>query len=979
MKKAIFTLYLFFCWHLLLAQVTKSKENLIAYVNPFIGTGGHGHTYPGPSYPFGMIQPGPDTRLSGWDGCSGYHFTDSVVYGFSQTHLSGTGIEDYCDFLIMPTIGKPQFKKEDYASEFSKANEIASPGYYRTVLNKYNIEAEITTGKRSGLYQFTFPTSKEANVIIDLKHRDKVLESWVEIINNREIKGYRKSNAWAKAQELYFHIKFEKPFLDAGIAIDDQLIADKKAKGKNIKLFVRFHTIKKEKIKAQVAISAVDADGALKNLKSEENGFNFQKMLQEVQMAWNKELSKIQISDESDRDKLTVFYSALYHSFLNPNLYMDVDRRYRGLDQQIHLAKDFDYYTVFSLWDTFRTEKPLLSLIDKKRTLDFIKTFLAMYKQQKMLPIWPLASEETFCMIGNHAIPVIVDAYAKGIRDFDLNLALEAMKTSVNRKQFGLDYYAANGLVTADFEHESASKTVEYAYDDWCIAQFAKYLGKEDDYNLYSQRAQYWKNVYDPISKHIRARNNGGWWKPFDATEVNNNYTEGNSWHYSFSTQQDINSHIEFMGGVIPYERKLDELFSTSALLSGRDQSDITGLIGQYAHGNEPSHHMAYLFNFTHRPDKTQYYVQKILNEQYANRPDGLSGNEDCGQMSAWLVMSAMGIYPISPGNNMYNVGSPWFKEMRVNLENGKQIIYSAPNYTKDKYFINAIKINGQAYKKLFINYEQIENGAQIQYDVQEKPDLNSLRAMEKPVMKIASLQIVPNPIIDGPSESFSQKSYVSISNALPDVRIYYTTDGTEPNQQSKHYQYPIEINDTYTIKAIAFDSNNHSSFISTANFKKIDNTYKIQVLSEINKSYTGGGPNALLDGLNGQLNWRIGNRWQGFWGTDFIAELDLGATIPVKSVHLNSLQDTQAWIIFPPETIFYVAGEDKKFREVSRILAPAKPEDYNVQIREIIGKINSKARFIKIVAKNYGVLPAWHEGSGGLAHSFFDEIKITR
>jgi predicted alpha-1,2-mannosidase len=799
------------------------ESDLTSFVNPFIGTGGHGHTYPGPALPFGMIQPGPDTRLSGWDGCSGYHYTDEYVYGFSQTHLSGTGIEDYCDFLMMPTVGNPEFINEKYKSPFQKKNEKASPGFYTTTLDKYDVKVDITASKRTGLYRFTYPKSSSSNIIIDLKHRDKVLESWVEIVNDREIKGYRKSKAWAKAQELYFYVRFNKPFKTSGIAINDQLQEGiKKANGENVKLYIQFDTNNQEAVLANMAISSVDADGALKNLNASTDGFDFEKTLLKAKKEWNKELSKINI-ESNDIDKTTIFYTALYHSLLNPNIYNDVDGRYRGLDNKIHLAKGFDYYTVFSLWDTYRTENPLLTLIDRKRTLDFIKSFLAMYEQNGALPVWPLANEETWCMIGNHAIPVIVDAYAKGITGFDTKLALKAMKASVNRKQFGIDVYAKNGAVLADVEHESAAKTVEYAYDDWCIAQFAKMLGQQEDYKTYITRAQNWKNVFDAKSGFIRARNNGGWWKPFNPTEVNNNYTEGNSWHYSFSTQQDVNTHMQMLGGEKNYERKLDELFTTKEGLTGREQSDITGLIGQYAHGNEPSHHMAYLFNYTNHPEKTQLYINKILNEQYHNAPNGLSGNEDCGQMSAWLVMSAMGIYPVSPGNNVYNFGTPWFNKMSISLENGKTLTINATNKSAANYYINGISLNSKPHLKLFINYNDLKNGGKLNFTMAGKPDLKYLNSLQKPVMKITENLIVPNPVIDGPQETFKENATVSISSALPNSEIYYTTDGSKPSNKSIRYTKSFTINSDKTIKAIAYKKGYITSYVSEANYKLIN------------------------------------------------------------------------------------------------------------------------------------------------------------
>ncbi len=965
---------------LVLANLTfaQKKRDYNQYVNPFIGTGGHGHTYPGPALPFGMIQPGPDTRLEGWDGCSGYHYTDSLLYGFSQTHLSGTGIEDYCDFLFMPTRGKPQFLNKQYASPFQKKNEKASPGYYSTFLDKYKIKAEVTASRRAGLYRFTYPKSTESNIIIDLKHRDRVLESWIEVINDHEIRGYRKSSSWAKGQELYFHVRYSKPFKSFGIAVNDELQPGiKKAKGTNIKLYIQFETAAQEAILAKVAISAVDENGALKNLTAETDGFDFAKILAKAKASWNQELSKIN-AESTNKKQLTTFYTALYHSLLNPNLYMDVDGRYRGLDKQVHVAKDFEYYTVFSLWDTYRTENPLLTLIDRKRTLDFIKTFLAMHQQGGLLPIWPLANDETYCMIGNHAIPVITDAYAKGIRGFDTKLALEAMKHAVNRKQFGIDGYAKSGAVMADLEHESAAKTVEYAYDDWCIAQFAKMIGAESDYQTYIARAQNWKNVFDPSTNHIRARNNGGWWKPFNPTEVNNNYTEGNSWHYSFSTQQDVNSHIEMMGGEKAYQDKLDELFKTKQGLTGRDQSDITGLIGQYAHGNEPSHHMAYLFDFTNHPEKTQFYINKIMNEQYHDQPDGLAGNEDCGQMSAWLVMSAMGFYPVSPGNNMYVIGTPWFKKMTINLENGKKIILNAPAKSTSNYYINNISLNGKAYKKLFINFADLSSGANFNFGLSATPDLKYLNSLQKPLMKINTYLIVPNPAIDGPQETFKGTAEVNITSALPGTTIYYTIDGTTPNQSSIKYQSPFSIDKSLTIKAIAYKDGFKASYISTATYQKITTDYTIKINSEINKSFTGGGNDALIDGVRGAINWRVGNRWQGFWGKDFEAVLDLRKVTNVNSVSIGALQDTNAWIIFPPVTEFYIAGDDMNFKLIGTVKAPAEAKDYNIQIRDLATKVNADCRYIKIVAKNYGTLPSWHEGAGGKAHTFFDEIIIN-
>lgn len=959
-------------------STAQTKKDYTQYVNPFIGTGGHGHTYPGPSMPFGMIQPGPDTRLTGWDGCSGYHNTDSVVYGFSHTHLSGVGIPDYGDVLFMPTVGQPEFQNTAYASPFQKKNEKASVGYYATKLDKYGVNVALTSTRRVALHQYTFPASKQSNIIIDLKHRDRVLDSWIEVVSPTEIRGFRRSRAWAKDQPVYFYAKFSKPFKSYGIAVDDVVQKGlKKASGKNIKLFIQFDTKAAENVLSKVAISAVSAEGALKNLDAELKGYDFKGTVAKAKTIWNTELSKIE-AESTDQKQLRTYYTALYHSFLNPNLFMDVDGQYLGLDKKVHRAVGFEYFTVFSLWDTHRTEHPLLTLIDRKRTLDFIKTFLAMYDQGKLLPIWELASNETFCMIGNHSIPVIVDAYAKGIRDFDTEKALEAMKVSVNRKQFGIDLYVAQGAVPSDKEEESASKTVEYAYDDWCISEFARMLGKKEDQELYSRRAQYWKNLYDPETGFIRARQNGGFYKPFEPTEVNSNYTEGNSWHYSFSTQQDVNTHMEFMGGEPAYQEKLNELFTTKKGLTGRAQDDIAGLIGQYAHGNEPSHHMSYLFNYTRHPEKTAHYLQRIYREQYHDQPDGLSGNEDCGQMSAWLVMSAMGWYPVSPGNNIYNIGSPWFKKLTVHLENGKKIVVNAPSLNQDRYYTSGLKLNGKPYGKLFLNYNDLANGGTLDFAHSAKPDMDYLNSLEKPVMKISGQLITPNPSINGPSAIFKGKQSISISNSLKDAEIYYTTDGSTPSAASLRYTQPFEIDKSSQIKAIAYKAGYVNSFPVEASYQTGDQHYTIQVKTTINPTFTGGGNNALIDGIRGTANYKIGDIWQGFRSPEIEAVVDLGLKKKVNTVSIGALQDTNAWIIIPSEVSFYGSSDNVHFVEIGKVKSTVDPKDERQQIQEFSAKAGIECRYIKVVVKAYGILGNWHDGSGELAHSFFDEITIN-
>ncbi|MGI4022395.1 MAG: GH92 family glycosyl hydrolase [Janthinobacterium lividum] len=854
LKPALLFLPLLF---LLLNEASAQKKvDYTKLVNPFIGTGGHGHTYPGAVLPFGMVQLSPDTRLEGWDGCSGYYTMDSLVYGFSHTHLSGTGIADYCDILFMPTTGKPQLNNKDYRSHFQKKNEDASPGYYTTLLDKYNITAELTATLRVGMHRYSFPNTKEANIIIDLQHRDPVLDSWIEVVNDHEIRGFRRSGSWAKDQSVYFYAKFSKPFKTYGIASDDQIKnGEKKLQGKNIKMYLQFDN--PGEVIAKVGLSSVNADGALKNLNTEVPDFDFKKVMRAAKEIWQKELSKIQVEGGAPvlppvqqqnnmgygfgpvhprtrvvdyaRIKQTIFYTALYHCMLAPNIYNDVDGQYRGLDQKIHKADGFNYYTVFSLWDTYRAEHPLLLLIDKKRTLDFIKSFMAMNEQGGLLPIWPLASSETYCMIGNHSIPVIVDAYAKGLRGFDAEKAFKMMKDAVNRNQFGLDSYRKNGLVLAEDEKESVSKTLEYAYDDWCLAQMAKMLKKDQDYAEYIQRAQYWKNVYNNQTNFVQTRTNGGWLSPFKPTDVDDNFTEGNAWQFSFFMPQDINGLINQLGGKENLENKLDALFATSSEMTGKSLPDITGTIGQYVHGNEPSHHIAYLYNFTDDSYKTQYYLNKIMNDLYKVAPDGLAGNEDCGQMSAWYVMNALGFYNIAPGQNNFQIGMPIFDRATINLENGKKFIINSSGNATNSYYLQGMQLNGKPYNKLFLANENLANGGNWDVFIGKLPNKLYMQDLEKPVSAITDHQIVVNPYFVYPTKNFSKTLTVSAASIQDSVKIYYTLDGSMPNLQSKLYSNPLTISNTTTIKIIAA-KNSITSKVVTGIFTKVTEDAKAVV-----------------------------------------------------------------------------------------------------------------------------------------------------
>src|SRR5215813_10206913 len=627
--------------------------------------------------PFGMVQLSPDTRLTGWEGCSGYHYSDTRIYGFSHTHLSGTGISDYGDILLMPMVGEWSLNNRDYASGFNHRAETARPGYYSVKLDN-NVFVELTTTLRAGLHRYTYPATDQARFILDLTHRDRVLDSGLRITGANTFVGWRRSQSWARDQIVYFAAEVSQPFTAWGIAKDEQVREGlTEARGTNVKAFFSFDARGGAPIVVKVAISAVSIEGALRNLHAEINDWDFDRVKTDAERAWNKELSKIKVSGGGDA-QLKTFYTALYHAMLQPNLFMDVDRQYLGHDFKIHTAPGFDYYTVFSLWDTFRAAHPLYTIIDQKRSLDFIKTFLTQYQQGGRLPVWELAGNETDKMIGYHAVPVIVDAASKGLKGFDRNLALEAMKHSAELNQTGLRAYTNHGYIGMEEERESLSKTLEYAYDDWCIAEMARLLGHTEDYRRYLRRAQFYQNVFDPAPGFMRPRVNGSWLFPFDPREVNFAFTEANSWQYSFFVPQDISGLISLMGGMDEFVKKLDDLFTTESRLTGHEQADITGMIGQYAHGNEPSHHIAYLYDYVNQPWKTQYRVRQIMDNFYTPQPDGLIGNEDCGQMSAWYILSAAGFYPVTPGSSIYAIGSPLFPQVQFKLENGKRFVIKA-------------------------------------------------------------------------------------------------------------------------------------------------------------------------------------------------------------------------------------------------------------------------------------------------------------
>ncbi|MBC7935344.1 MAG: glycoside hydrolase family 92 protein [Rhizobacter sp.] len=968
---AVLSVVLFFC-----NNIFAQTKNYAFIVNPFIGTGGHGHTYPGASMPFGMMQLSPDTRLEGWDGCGGYHYSDSLIYGFSHTHLSGTGIPDYCDILLMPFTGEVKWNNKEYASVFSHKNEKAHAGYYEVLLDKYNIKAALTTTVRAGMHQYSFPAdAKEGKVLIDLKHRDEVLESSLEIVNEYEVRGMRRSKSWASNQVVYFYLKFETPIRSHGFELQKGLLSNS---ANHTKAFFSFDLEKNKTINVKIGISGVSMENAHMNLDTEIVGWDFNEVKTNAQNAWNRELGKIEVKGGT-KDEQTVFYTSLYHTSLHPNVYTDVNGEYRGTDKQVHKASGFTNYTVFSLWDTYRALHPLMNIINKKRSGDWINTFLAQYKYGGMLPVWELSANETFCMIGYHSIPVIADAYNKGIKNFDAQYALKAMTDYAESNRFGLNAYQAKGFISNDDDHESASKTMEYAYDDWCIAQFAKNIGNDTVYKKYMQRSLNYRNLYDPSTGHIRGKVQGFWYSPFKAGEVNNFFTEGNSWHYSFAVPQDINGLAKLYGGREKFAAKADELFTTKEPLSGRDQADVTGLIGQYAQGNEPSHHMAYLFNYAGKPWRTQELVSKINKEFYLNSPEGLIGNEDCGQMSAWHIFSAMGFYPATPASGIYTLGTPVFEEVKLHLENGKTFTIAARNLTNKNFYVQGIELNRVAYNNTFIKSEDIEQGGTMVFEMASAPNYQrGINENEMPVAMIDDAGFVPVPYFEITSNKIKEALTVVMKDIDKEATVFYSIqpEGKKEGTWTK-YTKPFVLRNASLVKYYAQKGSNKSKEASQQ-FYKVVSDRTITIKSKVHSMYTAGGPEALIDGITGTSNWKTGE-WQSYYDQDFEAVVAFKQPKKIDFLGLHVLEDISPWIKFPKEILFEVSNDGINYRKVSNIIYDGSSEERPAQAITMGGDVkeNITARYVRIIAKSGGKLPAWHESAGYPSHLFIDEIII--
>lgn len=967
----------------------QTIKEYVDYVNTFIGTDAHGHTYPGAALPFGMVQLSPDTGTEGWDLCSGYHSSDSTIMGFSHTHLSGTGGADLGDILFMPANGNLLLRPgsadvpdDGYRSRFSHASERSEPGYYTVMLDDYQTIAEMTVTPRTGLHRYTFERDEPQHIVIDLNHgiADLTKEGYYRVVDSVTIEGYRRSQGWAEDHTVYFCARFSHPFDGVEGQVEGMPTTDGEVRGTVVALAALYDEAIKE-LEIQVGISSASQSGARANLEAECTTFSEARLA--ARQRWNSALSRIKVEGDSDDDKV-IFYTSLYHTMLAPTIISDADGGYASADGFAYRDSTLTAYGLFSLWDTFRALHPLFTIIEPERNAEFIRSMIRYYDQTGRLPVWDLNMNETNCMIGYHAIPVIADAYMKGLRDFDADKALEAMVASAMQPEWGgLAYYRANGYLPSDKQENSVSKALEYAYDDWCIARMAQQMGRDSIYRIFNERAQYYKNHFDPTDRFFKGRNAAGELNPdFDPTALSlwgsGDFTEGNGWQYNFFVPQDINTLIEMNGGDEQFVKRLDEMFTTEGVKG--NVSDVTGLIGQYAHGNEPSHHVAYLYSYAGQPWKTAQRLDQIYN-LYTSSRDGICGNEDCGQMSAWYVLSAMGFYQVTPGSNIYVLGTPRFDRVTIEPEQGEKFVVEVENLSPENIYIDEVLYNGQPYDRSYITHEMIRNGGTLCLTMSSEANREfGLKADDRPVSRItdgvvSSAQMLSEVVFE-PELSEPKRVFNGSITLHPKAHhaIHYTVDGTAPTAHSTLMSNDkgIVLNEGATLQMVAVDDDNRLSTVRKEKFYKsnmppgttISGTAPMQ-------PYTAAGLPSLTDGLLGGDSYKS-QAWLGYEGVNPEFVVELPSKMNVGKVLLSFLNKTNDWIL-PPKSIEIRTAQSAEPVRVRTAKRGYEPD--GAQIVSIPVNANTDRLYIKLEG---GVLPLWHVNGGSKQWIFIDEIILN-
>lgn len=717
------------------SQQQGGMQNLTQYIDPYIGTGEHGHTFMGANVPFGLVQLGPSNISEGWDWTSGYHISDSTIFGFSHMHLNGTGIGDLGDINFMPVVGEVKLAKgtpDSYEtgmySKFDRKTEKAKAGYYAVHLDRYNVDVELTATKRVGFHKYTFPKSDDARVIVDVNHGlnwDKPVETYLIMEDDKTISGYRYSTGWAHDQRIFFTAEFSKPI--KSFVLNDSTVVKEGKELKGVKVMGQaiFDMDEKEELYIKVALSPTSIENAKMNMKAELAEWDFEKTIADADKMWNEELNKIQIKTEDKAIKRT-FYTGMYHTMIAPSEFCDVNGDYYGADQKMHKGEGFVNYTTFSLWDTYRAAHPLMTIIHPEKMSDMMNTMLTIYKQQGRLPVWHLMGCETDCMVGNSGVPVVADAILKGYTGFDKELAYEAIKTSMMRDERGLDLYKKYKYIPYEGHDEGLSYAMEYAIADWSVAQVAKSMGKTEDYEYFLDRSKVYKHYFDKETGFVRGKDAKGNWRPnfnpFESVHRENDYAEGNGWQYTWLVPHDVLGLAEEFGGKEQFIHKLDSLFIVEGDLGEHASPDISGLIGQYAHGNEPSHHILYMYPYVGQQWKTAEKVRQTLYTLYSDTPEGIAGNEDVGQISAWYILSSMGLYQVEPAGGKYIFGSPIIDEATIKVKDGNIFTIKAVNNSKENIYIQSVKLNGKDYNEFYILFEDIAKGGTLEFTMGKEP-----------------------------------------------------------------------------------------------------------------------------------------------------------------------------------------------------------------------------------------------------------------
>ncbi len=1004
MRKSIAVLWVLL---VLFSCQKKTLINLTDYVDPMIGTSAHGHTFPGAATPFGMVQLSPSNDFKAWDWCSGYHYSDSIIKGFAHNHISGAGLSGLGDILLMPTMGKKTTKSgsdalvdASYRSRFSHKTEHARAGYYTVRLDDYNIDVALTATPRTGFHKYTFNNAGIADVVIDPTHAimERAAETGIQVVSNTEIRGFKRVDAGSgKNRYTYFSAKFSKPFEKATVTNNDEEVTTVSLTALKAKSYVSFNVEKGEQIEVSVTLSSIDYAGVEKNFIAEAKGKSFGDVLKESTKAWNRVLNKIVISETSSDAKKRTFYTAMYHAYISPNIISDVDGRYavEGKQYQSEIAQ----YSNYSTWDTYRALHPLLTIIEQEETSKMVNSLISRDTQAGVgQPVWELIGFDNACMIGYTTSSVIGDAVLKDIKGINYEAAFNSMhKSAFNLTKHsavydvsGLEDYINYGYVTAE-TGSSVSKTTEYNYHDYVIAKVAEKLGKTKEVEEFHKRSLGYRALFNTDDGYLYPVYSTGTMRKLDLTTWDNlipNYVSGNIWAYSAYTPHDMNGAIQLHGGKEKYDAWLDKVFSDTLSIGGAQHVDISGFIGKYGHGDEPGHQMPYLYNYVGQPWKGQKYINEVVATMYSDKPDGLINNEDLGQMSAWYIFSTLGFYPVAPASLNYQLGAPYHENAAINLENGNTFTVKAINLSEDDFYVQSVKLNGEAYNKTYVHYQDIMAGGVLEFTMGASPnkewgsldESTSIGKVSKEKPEIF-VKATASPYDINHSFFFSDRHIATLKSNDSEADIYYTIDGSTPTSTSNKYEFPLEIKENCILKAVAIKKGlNVSKVYEKPLFRSIFPSlkdgypkYKMNNWSEPNYGKLDG--TMLFDEITGSKSYGDA-KWTGL-KTGFDVEIDLGQKEIIEHVSVGVLTDIGSWI-FPAKSIQVYGGTSKETIKIIGEISVPKTDSYPKEVnRHLIPLKKGAYKYLKIKIYPFGIAPEWHGAVGKKVWLFVDEIMV--